>query len=182
MNRAPTFCTLAAATLLALVAAGCGTPAVLQRSQRLQLAAMVQYRGEMAAYHEKVTAQLASEKRAQLDAAMAASLARSADAEGQVAVATAIETFAKRAALEDEYRAALARLDGEFAQRQAAIGRAIELAGDTLDLVAEYGRLASLLRSLFVREAEACRVIEAYETEGSNSHAGSGNETEAGGG
>lgn len=178
MNRAPTFWTFAAAMLLVLAAAGCGTPPALERSQRLQLAAMVQYRDEMAAYHEKVTAQLAEEKRVQLDTALAASLAQSADAEGQVAVATAIEKFAKRVALEDAYHAALARLDGEFAQRQAAIRRAIELAEDTLDLVTEYGRLASLLRSLFVREAEARRALEDYETERSSNNAGSGSEPE----
>jgi len=181
MTRAFMRCTLAAATLLVLAAAGCGVPAALERSQELQRAAMVQYRDEMAAYHEKVTAQLAAEKRAQLDAALAASLTQAADAEGRLDVATAVETFAKRIALEDEYRAALARLDGQFAQRQAAIGRAIELAGDTLDLVAEYGRLASLLRSLFVRETEAHRAIEDYETERSSNHAGSPSQPEAGG-
>ena len=179
MNHAPIFCALAAATLLVLAVAGCGTPPALERSQRLQLAAMVQYRDEMASYHGKVTAQLAEEKRAQLDAALAASLAQSADAEGQVAVATAIERFAKRVALEDEYRAALARLDEEFAQRQTAIGRAIELAEDTLDLVTEYGRLASLLRNLFVRETEASRALEDYETERSSNNAGSGSKPEA---
>ncbi|HUU92257.1 MAG TPA: hypothetical protein VM238_13745, partial [Phycisphaerae bacterium] len=79
------------------------------------------------------------------------------------------------------YRAALARLDGEFAERQAAIGRAIELAGDTLDLVTEYGRLASLLRNLFVREAEARRTIDLYKTERSSRDAGSPSQPETGG-
>jgi hypothetical protein len=181
MNRASVLCTLAAATLLALAVTGCGAPAALERSQQLQLAAMVQYRDEMAAYHEKVTAQLAEEKRAQLDAALAASLTQSADVEGRIDVATAVETLAKRIALEDEYRAALARLDSEFAQRQAAIGRAIELAEDTLDLVTEYGRLASLLRNLFVREAEARRTIDVYQTERSSSDAGSPSQPETGG-
>jgi len=180
MNRALMCCTLAAAAFPAV--AGCGAPAALERSQKLQLAAMVQYRHEMAAYHEKVRAQLAEEKRAQLDAALSASLVQSADAEGRIDVATAIETFTKRLALEDEYRAALARLDAQFAQRQAAIGRAIELAQDTLDLVTEYGRLASLLRSLFVREVEARRAITVYETGRSGDDAGSASQPEASGG
>ena len=50
------------------------TPAALERSEQLQLAAMTQYRDEMAAYHAKVAAQLAAEKRSQLDAALAAYL------------------------------------------------------------------------------------------------------------
>ena len=180
MNRTTLYSMLTAAVLAAL-AAGCGTPPALERSQRLQLAAMVQYRDEMAAYHAKVAAQLAAEKRAQLDTALAASLAQSADADGRVAVAAAIEKAAKRLALEDAFRANLSRLDQEFAQRQAAIGRAIELAEDTLDLVAEYGRLASLLQNLFVREAESRQAVTTYETERSTSDAGSRNEPEASG-
>lgn len=179
MNRSITFCVLAVAVLTGLALSGCGVPRALEQSQQLQLAAMAQYRDEMAAYHEKVTTQLAAEKRAQLDAALAASLRQSADPEGRIAVEAAAEKIAKRIALEDEFRDGLARLDSEFAQRQEAIGRAIELAGDTLDLVAEYGRLAALLRSLFVREVEARNAVATYETERSLNHAGSRNEPEA---
>jgi len=172
-------------TALALAAvaalAGCGTPEALQRSQQLQLEAMVQYRGEMAAYHEKVKAQLAADKRAELDAALGASLAQAADAEGRIPLAVTAEKVQKRLALEDEFRANLARLDGEFAQRQAAIGRAIELARDTLDLVADYSRLGALVRSLFVREIETKQKVETYETERSVGNAGSTNEPEASG-
>ena len=169
--------------VLAAVAAlaGCGTPEALQRSQRLQLEAMVQYRGEMAAYHEKVKVQLAADKRAELDAALAASLAQAADAEGRVPLAAAAEKVQKRLALEDEFRTNLAHLDAEFAQRQAAIGRAIELARDTIDLVADYSRLGALVRSLFVREIETQQKVETYETERSVSNAGSTSEPEAGG-
>lgn len=171
---------LLAAVVLAL-AAGCGAPAAVQKSQELQLAAMVQYRDEMAAYHEKVKTQLAAEKHGQLDAALAASLAQAADADGRVPVAAALEKTAKRLALEEEFRTKLARLDGEFDQRQAAIGRAIDLARDTAALIAEYGRLAALVRSLFVRETEADALVNTYQIERSTSHAGSTDEPEAGG-
>lgn len=167
--------------LVATLAAGCGAPAVVERSQQLQLAAMRQYSQEMAAYHEKVKAQLAKEKRGQLDAALAASLAQAADADGRVLVTAAVEKAARRTALEDEFRANLARLDGEFAQRQAAIGRAIELAEDTLGVLAEYGRLAAFVRNLFVREVESRQAVETYETERSVSDAGSTGESETGG-
>jgi len=179
MNRLTAVCAAASAMLAILAAAGCGAPAALEQSQRLQLAAMAQYRDEMAAYHEKVKAQLAVEKRGQLDAALAASLSQSADADGRVGVAAAIEKLAKRLALEDAFRANLARLDGEFAQRQAAIGRAITLAEDTLDVLTEYGRLAALVRSLFVREIEAGEAVDAYDNERSPDHAGSTGEPEA---
>ena len=172
---------LALALLAAVAVAGCGAPAAVQRSQELQLAAMVQYRDEMAAYHEKVKAQLADEKRRELDGALAASLAQAADAEGRVPLAAATEKVAKRLGLEDEFRRNLARLDGQFAQRQADIGRAIDLARGTLDLLTQYGRLASLVRSLFVRETEAQDVVNTYETERSVSNAGSPGEPEASG-
>jgi len=178
MNRHLKTQLFATVMLTAIAAGGCGAPAAVERSQRLQLAAMVQYRDEMAAYHGKVKAQLAGEKRSQLDAALAASLAQSADAEGRVSVAAAQEKVAKRLALEDEFRAEVGRLDREFAQRQEAIGRAIELARDTIDLLAEYGRLAALVRSLFVREVEAGEIVHTYETERSLSHAGSPGESE----
>jgi len=142
------------------LAAGCAGPAAVERSQRLQLAAMTQYRDEMAAYHAKVKAQLAADKRAELDTALAASLAQSADAEGRVALAAAVEKVQKRLAKEDEFRANLARLDGEFAQRQAAVGRAIDLAERTLALLEDYSRLGTLIRSLFVREVEAQQTVD----------------------
>jgi hypothetical protein len=163
MPRAVTLAVLAAALLLPL--AGCGVPDALQRSQSLQLAAMQQYRDEMETYHAKVTSHLAAEKRAQLDAALAASLRQAAGDDGRVTVETALEKTAKRLALEDAFRSERARLDGEFAQRQAAIGRAIDLAEETLDLAASYGRLAALVRNLFVRDAEARRAVTAYESE-----------------
>jgi len=169
------------AALAALAAAGCGAPAAVEQSQRLQLAAMAQYRDEMAAYHEKVKGQLLSEKRLGLDAALAASLRQAADADGRVPVEAAAEKVAKRLALEETFRANLARLDAEFAQRQAAIGQAIALGQDTLDLLTEYGRLGALLRSLFVREIEAGEAVQAYDQERSASHAGSTGEPETGG-
>jgi hypothetical protein len=169
---------LAAAALSA--AAGCA-PQVLQRSQQIQLEAMRQYRDEMAAYHAKAGAQLLAEKRSRLDEAIEASLSQAADAEGRVALAAVMERVRKRAALEDEVRANLARLDDEFQARQAAFGRAIQLGEETLDLVAEYGRLAALLRSLFVREPEAERAITEYAAQRSGSDAGSRSEVETGG-
>jgi len=165
---------LVAAALLSL-AAGCGVPDAIQRSQQLQLAAMEQYRDEMQAYHTKATAQLTAEKRAQLDAALAASLGQAADADGRVTVADALERTAKRLALEDVFRAEVARLDGQFAQRQEAIGRAIDLTRDTLDLAASYGRLWTIVTNLFVRDAEARQMLADYQTERSPTDAGSGN-------
>ncbi len=171
MPRAVTLAALAVSCLL--TAAGCGVPDAIERSQSLQLAAMQQYRDEMAAYHAKVRSHLSAEKRAQLDAALAASLRQAADDGGRVVVETALEKTAKRLALEEAWQAELARLDGEFAQRQAAIGRAIDLAEETLDLATSYGRMAALLRNLFVRDAEARRAVTDYETERSPSDAGS---------
>ena len=140
---------------------GCATQ-VLEQSQRLQLAAMRQYRGEMAAYHEKVKAYMCAEKRDQLDAALAASLAQAADGQGRVPVSTAMEKVQKRDALQEEFQGNVARLDAEFAERQAAMDRAIDLAEETLDLVSAYDRLGVIVRSLFVREAEAEELVRSY--------------------
>jgi len=154
------------ALLVGLGTAGCAVPDAIRRSQALQLAAMRQYRDQMQAYHEKVTAHLAAQKRAELDAALAASLRASADSDGRVPLATALEKTAKRLALESAFRAQLARLQAEFAQRQAVIGRAIDLAEETLDLAAAYSRLAEMFRNLFVRRAEADRLLADYEAAG----------------
>jgi len=164
-----------------LLVSGC-VPQALERCQRLQLAAMRQYRDEMAAYHVKASAQLLAEKRSRLDAAVEASLSQAADGEGRVPLATVMEKVRKRAALEDEVRASLAHLDGQFRQRQAAFGRAIELGEEALDLVAEYGRLAALVRGLFVREPEAEQMLGEYAAQRSESDAGSRSEVETGGG
>jgi len=163
-----------------LSVSGCA-PQALEQCQRLQLAAMRQYRDEMAAYHAKASAQLLAEKRARLDAALEASLSQAADSEGQVELAAVMERVRERAALEDEVRANLARLDGQFLQRQAAFGRAIELGEEALNLVAEYGRLAALVRGLFVREPEAEQAIGEYAAQRSESDAGSRSEVETGG-
>jgi hypothetical protein len=162
------------------IPAGCTGPAALERSQSLQLGAMTQYRDEMASYHEKVKAQLEADKRRELDAALAASLAQAADGEGHVDVAAAVEKVRKRLDLEQEFRTNLVRLDSEFRQRQVAIGRAIDLARDTLGLVADYNRLGVLIRSLFVREIDAAEKVQNYETERSPTNAGSTSEPEAG--
>jgi hypothetical protein len=179
MNRPLKLAATSAALFVLLALAGCAAPAALEHSQRLQLAAIVQYRDEMAAYHAKVKAQLAEEKQSQLDTALAASLAQAADAEGRVPVGTALEKFAKRQTLDEQFRANVARLDAEFAQRQEAIGRAVELAQDTLDLLADYGRLSSLIRSLFGREVEADEIVKTYETQRSVTDAGSPSQPEA---
>jgi len=173
MPRPVTLVAAVLAAALLLPGAGCGVPDAIQRSQSLQLAAIEQYRDEMAAYHAKVREHLSSQKRAQLDAALTASLRQAAGDDGRVAVEAAVEKTAKRLALEDAWRSELARLDGEFAQRQAAIGRAIDLAEETLDLAASYGRLATLVRNLFVRDAEARGRLAEYESERSPSDAGS---------
>jgi len=179
MRRALTAAALAVALLL--LAAGCGVPDAIRRSQALQLSAMQQYRDQVQAYHDKVTGHLAEEKRAQLDAALAASLRQAAGNDGRVGLEAALEKTAKRLALEEAFRAELGRLDGEFAERQAAIGRAIDLAEETLDLADSYGRLATLLRNLFVRDAEARQTLGDYETERSRTNAGSRSEPEADG-
>jgi len=160
--------------------AGCA-PQVLEQCQRLQLTAMRQYRDEMATYHAKASAQLLAEKRSRLDEAIEASLSQAADSEGRVALAAVMERVRKRAALEDEVRANLARLDGQFLLRQAAFGRAIELGEEALDLVAEYGRLAALVRGLFVREPEAEQALGEYAAQRSESDAGSRSKVETGG-
>jgi hypothetical protein len=160
-----TLIALLAALAAALTAAGCGATSAVQESQRLQLAAMMQYRDEMASYHSRVATQFAEEKRVQLDAALAASLAQSADADGRVPVAVALEKSRKRAALEEEFRANLARLDGQFAQRQEAIGRAISLAEDTLEVLGAYDRMAALVRGLLVRDPEILDAVHAFEME-----------------
>ncbi|MCX5649672.1 MAG: hypothetical protein NTX40_11360 [Planctomycetota bacterium] len=163
-----------------LSVSGCA-PQALEQCQRLQLAAMHQYRDEMAAYHAKASAQLLAEKRARLDVAVEASLSQAADGGGRVPLATVMEKVRKRAALEDEVRANLAHLDVEFGQRQAAFGRAIELGEEALDLVAEYGRLAALVRGLFVREPEAEQAMGEYAAQRSESDGGSGSEIGTGG-
>ena len=175
MNRSAIL--MAAAALV--LAAGCLSPACLQSQQR-QLEAMVQYRGQMAAYHEKVGTHLAEEKRRELDAALAASLAQAADADGRVTLEAAMEKVRKRQDLEDQFRANLARLDGQFAARQAAFDRAIDLAGETLGVLESYGRLETLLRDLIGRETEVQALLGQYQSE-RNDHAGSPDEPEAGG-
>jgi hypothetical protein len=172
---------IAAAGLFALAAAGCGTPDALQRSQRLQLDAMVQYRTEMAAYHEKVKTRLVADKRRELDAALTASLTQAADAAGKVAVTVVADKVGKRQSLEQEFLANLARLDGEFQQRQAAIDRAIDLARGSLALINNYSQLGTAVRNLFVREVESTTLVNQYELEGSPNNAGSPVEPSASG-
>jgi hypothetical protein len=163
-----------------LSVSGCA-PQALEQCQRLQLAAMRQYRDEMAAYHAKASAKLLAEKRSRLDVAIEASLSQAADGEGRVPLTTVMEKVRKRAGLEDEVRANVARLDAEFGRRQAAFGRAITLGEETLDLVAEYGRLAALVRGLFVREPEAEQAMDEYAAQRSESDGGSGSEAGTGG-
>ena len=172
---------LAATGLLALAAAGCGAPDAIQRSQRLQLDAMVQYRTEMAAYHEKVKARLVDDKRRELDAALAATLKEAADAAGKVPVTIVADKVSKRQALEQDFLANVARLDGEFQQRQAAIDRAIELARGSLALINNYSQLGAAVRNLFVREVESTTLVNQYESEGSTTNAASPVEPSASG-
>jgi hypothetical protein len=181
MIRPGTLWMLAVAAAGLALAAGCGAPAVVERSQRLQLDALVQYRDQMAAYHERVKDQLLAQKTAELDQAHAASLAQAADVQGNVSVTVALEKHRKRAALEAEFRTNLARLDREFQERQVAAGRAIQLAQGTLSLLTEYGRLGSVVRSLFVREIDGEQLVNTYETERSVSDAGSTSQPENGG-
>ena len=166
---------------LAAVAAstGCSLPPALERSQQLQLNAMTQYRDEMAAYHEKVKAQFLSEKLAELDAALVASLAQAADAQGHVPASVALEKQQKRADLEKTFRANLDKLDSEFRMRQDSIGRAIQLGQGTLNILTDYNRFGSVVRSLFVRDVDTQQLVTAYETEGSTSNAGSTSQSQA---
>jgi hypothetical protein len=174
--------TLAIATVGLALAAGCGAPAAMERSQRLQLDAMVQYRDQMALYHQKVRSQLLAQKTAELDQAHAASLAQVADADGKVPVAVALEKYRKRAELEATFQTNVARLDREFGERQEAIGRAIDLAQGTLGLLADYSRLGSVVRSLFVKDIETKELVDAYLIpERSASDAGSPSEPTASG-
>ena len=168
--------------LAAMVLAGGCAPAAIERSQRLQVAAMVQYRDEMVAYHEQMRSRLLADKQRELGAALEASLRQSADGDGRVTVAVAMEKLQKREQLEQTFRENLEGLDGQFAQRQAAIGRAIELGRATLGLIEDYSRLGILVRSLFVREVEAKELVGAYDNERTQNHAGSGDEPEASGG
>jgi hypothetical protein len=162
-------------------AQGCSAPPALERSQQLQLDAIVQYRDQMALYHQKVRGQLLVQKTAELDQAHAASLAQAADAEGKVPVTVALEKHRKRAELEATFQANLARLDREFNERQVAIDRAIQLGQGSLDLLTNYNRLGSVVRSLFVKDIEAKELVDTYtSTEGSTANAGSPSEPEAG--
>jgi hypothetical protein len=158
------------AAALAL-AGGCVSKAGLA-SQRLQLAAMEQYRDEMDAYHGKVRSHLLSEKRSRLDTALEQSLAQAADESGRVALETALEKARRRRDLEDAFRANLAALDGQFEARQEAFERAVDLAEETLGLMESYDRLRSMTRDLVVREPEIEALLEAYETERSERDAG----------
>ena len=171
---------VAIGVVLTALAGGCA-PEAVERSQKLQLAAMVQYRDEMAAYHALVKTQLEADKQRELDTALEASLRQDADAEGHVPVATTMEKVQKRRAKEAEFQASLARLDQQFEERQVEIGRAIELAEQTLGLIQDYSRLGSLIRSLFVKEAEASQILGNYENKGSVTNAGSGSQPEASG-
>ena len=177
MTRTAICLTLVAA---AAAAAGCASPALVA-GQRRTLQAMVQYRGEMAAYHGRMQAHLLAEKEAQLDAALAESLSRAADAEGNVPLGAALEKVRKRQDLEGTFRANLALLHEQFQARQAAFGRAIDLAAETLDLAEAYGRLPALVRSLAVREIEAEQLTKEYDYTRSDDHAGSRDEPETGG-
>ena len=162
------------------MAAGCASPALVA-SQRRTLEAMQQYRDETAAYHSKMQAHLLAGKQAELDAALAESMARAADADGRLAVDEALDKVRKRQALEATFRDNLARLDGQFGARQAAFARAIDLASGTLDLAESYGRVPALLRSLAVREIEAEELTQEYDQTRSDDHAGSRDQSEAGG-
>jgi hypothetical protein len=181
MRRARRLAWLAVPLIGLALAAGCSTPAALARSQTLQMEAMTQYRDAMAAYHEKVKAQMLADKMAELDQALGASLAQAADAEGRVPVAVALEKHQKRAELEKTFRANVDRLDGQFRRRQEGLDRAIDLAQNTLGLMKEYDRLGSLVRSLLVREIDGEDLVTAYEIEGSQDHAGSTSESETSG-
>jgi len=99
-----------------------------------------------------------------------------------VAVATAVEKLQNREQLEEAFRENLRGLDGQFAQRQAAINRAITLGQSTLGLLEDYSRLGTLMRSLFTREIEAKEIVGTYDNERTETDAGSGSESETGGG
>lgn len=174
-------CGMLAVGLAAMALTGGCAPAAIERSQRLQVAAMVQYRDEMAAYHEKTRSRFLTDKQRELDAALEASLHQSADGDSRVTVAVAMEKLQKRERLEQTFRENLRGLDDQFAQRRAAISRAIELGRATLGLLEDYSRLGALVRSLFVREIEADQLVGSYGDERTDSHAGSGSEPEAGG-
>jgi hypothetical protein len=177
MTRLAKFGLLIVAISGLVLAQGCTAPAAMERSQQLQLDAMVQYRDQMALYHQKVRNQLLAQKTAELDQAHAASLAQAADAEGKVTVAVALEKERKRAALEATFQTNLARLDREFNERQVAIDRAIQLGQGSLQLLTDYSRLGSVVRSLFVKDIETKELVDTYtSTEGSTTDAGSTSE------
>jgi hypothetical protein len=164
-------------TLVAAAACtGCSLPPALERSQQLQLDAMMQYRDEMASSHEKVRAQMLSEKLADLDAALAASMAQATNAQGQVPATVALARHEKRADLEKTYRANLDRLDAQFRMRQDNIDRAIQLGQATLRVLSDYNRFGSVVRSLFVRDVDTQQLLSEYLNERSSSHGGSTDE------
>jgi hypothetical protein len=134
----------------------------------------------MAAYHEKLKAQLLADKIADLDEALVASLAQLANAQGQVPASVALEKQKKRADLEKTFRANLDRLDAQFRLRQDSIERAIALGQGTLRVLADYNRFGSVVRSLFVRDVDTQQLITDYQTERSASNAGSTSQPQAG--
>ncbi len=144
---------------LCLAAGGC-VPRACVESQRRQLAAWVQYRDEMAAYHGKVRDHLVAEKEAELDTALAATLTQGADDEGRVALADVAASLEARRAKGRAFAESVGRLDAQFGERQALAGRAIALARATLDVMETYARLPAALRNLFVREVEADALLD----------------------
>jgi len=144
------------------VLAGCGAPAALRDAQRAQLAIVAQYAQRMAEYHQKVQTHLLDEKLAELDRALARSLRASANSDGKVPLAAAEEKFAKRLALEAEFRANLARLGSQFEAQQTDIRQAISLANKCLEILDDYTRVGHELRNLFFRERELENLVRRY--------------------
>jgi hypothetical protein len=131
---------------LAATAGGCGQSYVA--SQMAQLAGMKQLRLEMEGYHDKVLAQVQDDKEQAIGFAWELSLRQAVDPNGNLPLAAVLEKDAKRQGKQAEVRAALRRLDGEFAQRLQLCDRTILLGEFTLDSMGQWTRALSAFQDL----------------------------------
>jgi len=141
------------AVLLTGCFAGCAAE-VHQRSQDLQLAAVIQYSVEMKQYHGIVTDFIRTQKETELDAALQASLAMNADATGNVPIAKAMERVQAWKQKRADFAANMARFDSQFQERQNMAARIIRLGEKTSEVLNSYTWLETWLRGLVVREPE----------------------------
>lgn len=150
--------------LVALLAVGAGCQS-FENSQRLQNLVMLQVRDEWVKHHETLTGQIAKDKAALIVQAWRASLKMAVGEDGKIALAAVLEKDAKRQVLEDEVKANLVALDGEFQERIDLLDRGIALGTFTLDAMSQWSRAAKSLQGVFERAPELAAAEEAASGE-----------------